>query len=153
MLARLKALLETQFSGEEVQASDPEHALRLATTALMIEISRADAEVSAEEQVSICENAQRHFGLSPEETAELVQVADGRADEAVSFHDFTRVLNDRLSREERTHVVELLWKVAYADGRIDKYEDYYVRKVADLLHVSHSQFIRTKHKVIDGAKS
>ena len=146
MLTRLRALLESHVPGDT--SEDPEHLLRLATTALMIEISRADAEVSADEEGAILAHVEKHFGLSREDTAELVESADGRADVAVSFHDFTRVLNDHLSREEKTHVIELLWKIAFADGRIDKYEDYYVRKIADLLHVSHTAFIRTKHKVI-----
>jgi len=152
LLARLKTLLEAHFSGEEVP-EDSEHTLRLATTALMIEISRADAEVSEGEEAAIIAHVEKYFGLSEEETSELVQVADGHADEAVSFHDFTTVLNSHLSREEKIHVVELLWKVAYADQHIDKYEDYYVRKIADLLHVSHRDFIRTKHKVIDAVGS
>lgn len=138
----VEGLLEQAPPGED--GAVREHALQLATTALMLEIARADASVSEREERAIRGAVQQRFALSGEETARLFAQADQRADEAVSLYEFTRVLNDHLSRAERPHVIELLWEVANADGRIDKYEEYYVRKIADLLYVSHSDFIRTK---------
>lgn len=149
MLRAIKDFLEEQLTGvERGEEPDPEHVLHLATTALLIEISRSDAEVTGDEERAIARVVQQAFGLEAEETRRIMEQADGRADEAVSLHEFTRVLNEHLTRERRAHMVELLWRVAFADGRLDKYEDYYVRKIADLLHVSHKDFIRTKHLVM-----
>ncbi len=150
MLSAIKSFFVEQLSSAEV-SEDPEHLLRLATTALLIEISRADAEVSADEESKILALVQRHFDLPPEETHALIAQADDHADEAVSLYQFTSVLNDHLSREERARVVELLWEIAFADQYLDKYEDFYVRKISDLLHVSHADFIRLKHRVKERA--
>jgi len=150
VLATIKRFFDAQLTVlDGADPDDSEHVLRLATTALLVEISRADTEVSLEEERAIVELVGRVFELDAAETQGLVRQADGKADEAVSLYGFTRVLNDHLSREQRTHVIELLWRVAYADGHIDKYEDYYIRKIADLLHVSHRDFIRTKHLVME----
>lgn len=151
MLASIKSFFEEQFADVETHA-DPEQLLRQATTALLIEISRADAEVTPDEESRIVALIQDRFELPPGDTQALIAQADGRADEAVSLHDFTSVLNDHLSRDERARVVELLWEIAYADGQIDKYEDYYVRKISDLLYVSHRDFIRLKHRVKERAQ-
>lgn len=149
MLRTIKEFVESLLTAPEQTATPErrEQALRLATTALMFEIARADATVSEVEERAIAATVTRVFGLSEGETRRLLGQADARADEAVSLYEFTRVLNDHLDRDERTHVIELLWQVAHADARIDKYEEYFVRKIADLLHVSHGDFIRTRLKV------
>ena len=67
-------------------------------------------------------------------------------EEAVSLYEFTNRLNDELTPEDKTGIVEMLWRVAFADGRIDKYEEHLVRKAADLLYVPHRRFIRAKLK-------
>ena len=64
-------------------------------------------------------------------------------------NEFTRLLNDNLSRSERINIIENLWRVAYADSVLDKYEEYYIRKVADLLYVAHSDYIKTKLKAAE----
>ncbi len=65
----------------------------------------------------------------------------------MSLYEFTRLLNEQLSREERIRIVEMLWRVAFVDSVIDKYEEYYIRKIADLLYVSHRDYIKAKHRV------
>ncbi|MGH8513321.1 MAG: TerB family tellurite resistance protein, partial [Gammaproteobacteria bacterium] len=90
----------------------------------------------------------KSFGLDELEARELVQLADRAADQAVSLTEFTRLLNQNLTQEDRVSIVQSLWQVANADTDIDKYEEYYVRKIADLLYVSHSDFIRMKLRVI-----
>ncbi|MDQ3564051.1 MAG: TerB family tellurite resistance protein [Pseudomonadota bacterium] len=125
------------------------HALNLATAALLVEISRADNHVSDCERAAIIEAMRKSFGLDELEAQELVQLADRAADQAVSLTEFTRLLNQNLTQEDRVSIVQSLWQVANADIEIDKYEEYYVRKIADLLHVSHSDFIRTKLRVVE----
>ena len=91
-----------------------------------------------------------HFGLDETSATELLVRAQRAVDEAVSLHDFTRALHDTLTREEKFVVVEMLWRVAYADGHLDRYEDGLVRKLSELLYIRHSDLVRIRNRVLDG---
>ena len=124
-----------------------EHGYHVATAALLVEMMRADYEVQPEEREAVLRALAAAFDdLSPEETRDLLARAEERADDATSLYEFTQHINRRLDHEQKAHVVELLWRVAYADGDLDKYEEHLVRRIADLIHVPHSVFIRMKHK-------
>ena len=88
---------------------------------------------------------EKHFGMPPEDAAELVNAADDKAEDLVSLHEFTQLLHNNLDEGEKARIVGLLWQVAYADGRLDMYEDALVRKISDLLHVSRGRSMRLKH--------
>ena len=121
-----------------------EHGYRLASATLLVEMIRADFHVDAVEERAALDALERAFGLSAQETANLMEEARACADEATSLHEFTALINEQLDTDQKTHIVELLWRVAFADGEIDKYEEHLVRKVADLLYVRHGAFIRAK---------
>ena len=124
-----------------------EHGYHVATAALLVEMMRADYEVQPEERDAVLRALAAAFDdLSAEETRDLLARAEERADDATSLYEFTQHINRRLDHEQKAHVVELLWRVAYADGDLDKYEEHLVRRIADLIHVPHSVFIRMKHK-------
>ena len=124
-----------------------EHGYHVATAALLVEMMRADYEVQPEEREAVLQALAAAFDdLSPQETRDLLARAEERADDATSLYEFTQHINRRLDHEQKAHVVELLWRVAYADGDLDKYEEHLVRRIADLIHVPHSVFIRMKHK-------
>ncbi|MEM7379275.1 MAG: TerB family tellurite resistance protein [Pseudomonadota bacterium] len=131
-------------TAESAGDADPEHAVRRATAALMIEISRSDTEIAESERTKIATLVQSRFGLGDDALALLVGEADDAVENAVSLVEFSRVLVDELDTEARGRVVDMLWEVALADGSIDRYEDYYIRKIADLLYVSHARFIQGK---------
>lgn len=133
-----------KFQGNASEPENHTRKIQLATAALLIEITRADATVDAVEEQHVEALLREHTGLQDEALKQLIQEADTAVDEAVSLVDFSRVLVETLSLEERGEVVDMLWQVAYADGRIDRYEDYYVRKLADLLYVPHSRFVQAK---------
>ena len=124
-----------------------EHGYHVATAALLVEMMRADYQVQPEEREAVLRALAAAFDdLSPEDTRDLLARAEERADDATSLYEFTQHINRRLDHEQKAHVVELLWRVAYADGDLDKYEEHLVRRIADLIHVPHSVFIRMKHK-------
>lgn len=153
MLAKLKDFLQQQFSlAESDTAANPDHALQLATAALAIEIARADSEVSDDERSNMATLLTRHYDLTAAEVEKLMALAGNQLDESVSLYKFTRELNDGLEREERIAIISLLWQVAWADRHLDKYEEHYIRKIADLLYVSHSDYIRVKLEAEAGAK-
>ena len=122
-------------------------ASRLAVATLLVEIARADHDIDPAERTAIRRMLGASYGLDPASSADLLARAEHAVEESVSLHEFTSRLNDELSPQEKTGIVEMLWRVAFADGRIDKYEEHLVRKAADLLYVPHRRFIRAKLKV------
>lgn len=149
MIKRLFArVVETiSISGSaEIDPREREQALRLATAVLMIDVARADHVFEESEFDHLLKLAEAHFGLSPDEAAELVNEAGEHAEDIVSVHDFTQLLHEHLSNEEKSRIVSLLWQIAYADGRLDKYEDSLVLKISDLLYVSRGLVMRLKHE-------
>src|SRR5210317_2333215 len=99
-----------------------EAALRMAAAVLMIDVARADHVFDESEFDRVLQLVQTHFALPAEQAAELVVAANDRAEDLVSAFDFTKVLHEHLDHGEKARVVGLLWKIAYADGRLDKYE-------------------------------
>ena len=123
-----------------------EHTLELCAAVLMTEIALADTNID-EDETTVIENAiSHHFHLDELETKALLEHAQKEVSDATSLHDFTKIVNDSLNAQEKTTVIELLWKVAVADNVIDKYEEYFIRKISDLLYVSHSDYIKAKHR-------
>ncbi len=129
----------------EEQVEDRDAALRLATAVLMVDVARADSVFDESEFDRVLQLVEKHFKLSPEQAADLVNQADAKADDLVSAYEFTQVLHQHLDADEKARIVGLLWQIAYADGRLDKYEDSLVRKISDLLYVSRGRSMRLKH--------
>ena len=133
---------------DAVTGEERSRACRIAGAALLVEMSRADHEVTAVER-GVIESALGHvFELDPAASARLYREAERHADDATSLYEFTRLINDHFELAEKENLVELLWFVAFADGALDKYEEHLVRRVADLVHVSHGAFIRAKHRAM-----
>ena len=124
---------------------DRDEAIRMATAVLMIDVARADHVFDESEFDRVLQLVQSHFDLPAEQAAELVVAANDKAEDLVSAYDFTKVLHDHLNHGEKARIVNLLWQIAYADGRLDKYEDSLVLKISDLLHVSRGLVMRLKH--------
>ena len=152
MLRHFKALLDEGFA----RLSGPQTTvdlLPLAVAALLIEVARADHNVAAEERRSVVAAIARLCKLEDEDLDTLVATAVAAVDEAVSLYDFTATINQSLSRTQKLALLEMLWRVAQADGRVDHYEEYYIRKLADLLHLSHADFIRAKLRVTEADRA
>ena len=131
--------------GSDTKAADRDAALRLATAVLMIDVARADEVFDETEFDKVLELVERRFGLDPEDAAELVIAASAKAEELVSVHEFTKQLHEHLDEDEKARIIGMLWDIAYADGRLDKYEDSLVLKISDLLYVSRARVMRLKH--------
>ena len=124
---------------------DADQTRRLAAAALLIEVARADSVQDAEEEATMRDLLERSLGLTAEESSSLLAEANEQVDHATSLYEFTRMVNDHYSPEERSELVANLWRVAFADAELDKYEEHLIRRVSDLLYVPHSEFIRGKH--------
>jgi len=148
MIKRLVEKVSIIFTATNTAEPDEkarETAIRMATAVLMTEVARADHEYDESEFDLLLNLITRHFQMSPEEAIELANEADNTAEDNVSLHNFTQLLNKNLSEREKERIVSLLWHVAYADGRLDKYEDSLVLKISDLLYVSRIRVMRLKH--------
>jgi uncharacterized tellurite resistance protein B-like protein len=143
------------ISAPQTESQDNESreaALRSATAVLMLDVARSDNVFEESEFERVLGLVEAHFGMSPEDAAELVNAADEKAEDLVSLHEFTQLLHNNLDEIEKARIVGLLWQVAYADGRLDKYEDSLVRKISDLLHVSRGRSMRLKHDAEQAAR-
>ena len=147
MLKELREILNKTLEKSNESNEDRDHGLRLATATLLVEIVRADYEEDLVEGEAVFAQLREFFSLSEEETGLLVQEAEREADHAVSLQEFTRALHEQLSIGEKHSVIEMLWRVALADSKLDKHEDSLIRKVAELLYVPHNDLIRIRNRV------
>jgi uncharacterized tellurite resistance protein B-like protein len=123
------------------------------TAALLIELSRSDFSESEIEAKAIREMLRDRFRLDDAALETLMADAKKRVDKATSLHEFTHRLNQELPEADKLAVVEMLWKVSHADGRIDKHEEQLIQRIAGLLHISDRDRVRLKLKVVvDGSQ-
>ncbi len=128
------------------QAS-PQRRLQLATAALLLEVAQADNERHSVEFQAIHEGIREVFNLTDEDTIALIELADHEAHEATDRFEFTNLVDEQYDYAEKCQVVELLWRVCLSDAEMDRYEERLVRKIANLLHVEHKDFIAAKLRV------
>jgi uncharacterized tellurite resistance protein B-like protein len=149
MLIGIKKFFDTHLDRASAKGDEMlEHRLKVATVALLLETARADFDVLDDELALIANHARQFFSLSDNETKELVELADEEARNATCYHEFTSLINNSYLPEEKISIVEMMWRVAYADNDLEKYEEALVRKIADLLYVPHSAFISAKLKIM-----
>lgn len=130
--------------------SDRDEDLRIATCALFLELANIDDEFSNEERASILRLIRSEFGLSELQAQEVARRAASELEGSIDLWKFTNLINEEYDEAEKIRVVELLWRVVYADGKLDKHEDYLVHKLARLLRLTHKQLIAAKLKVSRG---
>jgi uncharacterized tellurite resistance protein B-like protein len=134
------------ISVEETSSEDIEHALRVATAVLLVEIARADFVVEASERERLCELLRQQFLLSDSELDALLDEAESDADRLISIQHITRMLNEHYDHAMKRRVVEMMWQLVYADGEKSHYEEHLIRQIADLLYLSQSEFIQARHR-------
>ena len=136
----------------ETVSKDPSreggHDVSIATCALFLEMAKTDGEFSDSEQESIIAILRKDYDLSEECAAELLDASNEELKRSIDLWQFTNRINENYSTEEKIRIVEMIWKIAYADGILDKHEDYLVHKLANLFRLTHKQLIDVKLKVI-----
>ena len=151
MIKNLRKLFGDDQPDRDEEA-DKKH-IELSLAVLLIEIGRADYKRHVHEEAEIRAALQRHYGLSDAETADLIARAEAAAEHSVSLHEYTRALHEELDYSEKQEIIEMLWRVALADHSLDKYEDYLLGKIAELLYVSRGDVIRIKHRVLEAVSA
>lgn len=147
MLSGIKAFFEEHLLASDKPEADRGNALRLATTALLIEMMRMDDHFHESEQTKLVEQVKLRFKLSDLETNALIDLASAELKNSTDYFQFTSLINQHFEYAEKVSIIESLWEVAYADNELDIDEEYLVRKVSELIHVSHNDFIVAKLRV------
>ena len=146
ILQKILTIETTQSGGEDL-----EHSLQVATAVLLVEVTRADFIVQAEERARLRQLLEQQFSLPGDQLDALLDEAESRADRLVSIQHITRLLNEHYDHPTKVRIVEMMWQLVYADGEKDRYEEHLIRQVAELLYLSHSEFIQARLRAEDKA--
>lgn len=148
MLQKIKRFFEHNLIANANSAvHDSEHSIRLAMASLMVEVAESDYHDAPEEREAVLDIVRNSFDLSKTETDEIVDLARQEHADSIDYFQFTSLINQHYSAEQRIELIEKLWLIAFADNKLDKHEEHVIRRIADLIHVAHSDFMKTKLKV------
>lgn len=152
MLSAIRSFFEARLAApEDEERTESVQRTRLACAALLMEVINSDHELDERERERFLDVLRDSFDLAGEDLRTLAELAEQEARDATSLYEFTRLINDAYDYGRKTELVENMWRLAFSDERLHRYEDHLIRKVADLLHVPHSDFIRAKLKARDEA--
>jgi len=147
MLQKIKRFFDDNVLAN-ANSANSDHAVRLAMASLMIEVAESDYHDAPEEHDSVINIIKNSFDLSDAETNEIVDLARQEHADSIDYFQFTTLINQHYSAEQRIELIEKLWLIAFADHKLDKHEEHVIRRIADLIHVAHSDFMKTKLKVL-----
>jgi uncharacterized tellurite resistance protein B-like protein len=145
------------FFSEKIDTSDQkseetsERSVPIATCALLLEMAHADSEFSEDEKNNIIKILESTYDISENDAKELVHLSELERKESTDLWQFTNLINQNYSREEKIKVAETLWHIVYTDGKVDQHEEYLMRKLTYLLDLDHQDMIEAKFKARDGA--
>lgn len=135
------------FNKKTEEAEDNSHSvLNVATAALLIEVMTIDGNMDQEEMDSVKSNLSKILELSDDEIQELIDLSQEEVSDATSLYQFTKEINANFELQQKLDLMTALWQVALADDYLDKYEESILRKIADLIHLRHSEYIECKTK-------
>ena len=146
MINRIKLFFDEKLSGigQDNTVIQDEHQLHLASAALLFEVIRADLETSDSELDALKRILKEQYAIADHELEELAELAEQQSNASTSLYEFTRLINDHYAAAQKHSIISSMWKIAVADGNIDKYEENIIRRVAELLYIPHREFIKAK---------
>ena len=148
VIESIKIFFEKKLTKKEEEApSSAMSRVDLTCAALLVEVMNSDHELDEREHQEFMAVLQHRYNIAESDLEELIQLAKDEAFEATSLYEFTKLINDSYDYEQKVELIENMWRIAFSDKRLDKYEDHLIRKVSELIYVSHSDFIKTKLKV------
>ena len=147
MLKKIKEHI-SNLSNEPIEMADQEQKdteiINNACAALLIETALADKVFNEEEMISMKQTLNKVYKVDEQDIEELINESKKKVSESTSLYEYTRLINDLCDYEDKIRLISNLWSIAFADNHLDKYEEYLIRKISDLLHVSHKDFIQQK---------
>ena len=152
MLNSIRQFFENKLvNNEEEPTSSSIAKTDLACAALLIEVINSDHKLEEQETQAFFSVLQNNLNIPGEDIDELVELAENQAKEATSLYEFTSLINSDYDYSQKVGLIENMRRIAFSDNNLDKYEDHLIRKISDLIYVSHSDFIRAKLKVRDAS--
>lgn len=151
MLNRITNFFNTLLNAHDKQAENS-ISIEIACAVLLCEVMRADSAFTENEQNELSRILTQQFNLTEQEVNTTLEQAFHLSENASDFYQFTSKLNEHYTLDDRIQIVTLLWQVAYADGELSNIEEHIIRKIADLLHLRHSEYIATKIAAQENAK-
>lgn len=151
MIKTLEKLFD-KLTTAQVDETLSEHELNLAIAALLVEVATIDQHLDDTEWRQLQTLLISECGLSEQEALAIAEKATSASADSASLYDFTQLINKGCTYPQKMALVAGLWKVAYTDGELDKYEEHIIRRIADLIHVSHRDFIQVKIQVREALK-
>ena len=149
MIKKLRDLISNFSKKTENEDIQDISDLDNACAALLVEIAFADKNFDESEQDSLKKSLMECYKISEEEINEIIEDAEITVKESTSLYGYTRIVNDEFEYTDKLDLLRNMWKIAYADGNLDKYEEHLIRKTSDLIHISHSDYIKIKLEVRD----
>jgi len=149
MLNLKSLLLKDNSQIPDLPQVDPAERLRIATCVVLLEVAKSDDEFSSLEKATLSAILQKEFEISEAAVEALVAQARTQRSESIDLYEFTSHINAVYSREEKIRIVELAWKIIYADDQLNRYEDHFVHKLARLFRLQHEELMEAKIKVLD----
>ena len=143
----MKNFFSKFFNKQEVIEEKEVNKVVSACISLMIEVSLADQSIDESEIESLKKTLSNKFNIEEAQISSLISAGKESQEESTSLYEFTRVINDDFNFEEKYDLIKSMWEIAFADGNVDKYEEYVIRKVSDLIYISHEEFIKAKMEV------
>ena len=147
MLKKIKehiSNLGNEPNEKAVQEQEETEIINNACAALLIETALADKVFNEEELASMKQTLNKVYKVDEKDIEELINESKRKVSESTSLYEYTRLINDLCDYEDKIRLISNLWSIAFADQHLDKYEEYLIRKISDLLHVSHKDFIQQK---------
>jgi uncharacterized tellurite resistance protein B-like protein len=151
MLQSIRDFFDRNLAGPAPAA--PRHTIELATAALLVEVVRSDGVADEKEHAAVLRAVHEKFGLSGAEADTLIRLAEEEVRQATDYYQFTSLINRHFTQEQKQRVIELMWQVAYADAEISAHENHLMRRIADLLHIAHGDYIAAKMRAKEAAQS
>ena len=145
MLKKIRSIF-TRTSEEVSEKEQVSQKIDKTCAALIIEVALADKVFDESEVNLLKEMLLKAYTLEASEIQDLIENAEKSVKESTSLYEYTKEVNDNFDYESKLNLVDQLWRIAFADGYLDKYEEHVVRKIADLTHISHNDFIQSKLK-------
>jgi uncharacterized tellurite resistance protein B-like protein len=146
-LQEIRQFFLSKLSSPEEPGRKDMNGVAIAACALLLEIANADASFSDSERERILRAVREDFGVDPADVDEIVRLADEERRESVDLYQFTRLVSERFSRDERLRLVEVIWGVVYSDGSLTSSENQLARRIAELLGFQHPEVQAVREKV------
>lgn len=148
MFEQLKKLflgdIQSEKSEGKIESPSEEKKLQIATCAIFLEMAKSDDNCTEDERKEIVSIMQRTFSLEKDYADELIELAKSRLVQSISTYEFTEVINENFSSEEKFELMKNLWRLIYTDEKLDKYEDQLVKRLGTMLHLEHKDVIAAK---------